>query len=225
MLLTLVDKTLVKSIDYGFFSIVAVPILELMKLIYKFIPSYGWAIILLTLLVRGIMFPLQHKSMKSMKRMQDLQPHIKKIQEKYKDNKELQNKEVMQFMKTHKVNPMGGCLPMLMQLPVFIALYKVLGNSVELYQEPLGLWITDLSAKDPYYVIPVLMGVAMFFQQKLSPKTTMDPTQAKMMLFMPIVFTLFMLNLPSGLTLYILFSTLFGIAQQLFINKTPKTTS
>jgi YidC/Oxa1 family membrane protein insertase len=127
---------------------------------------------------------------------------------------------MMQFMKTHKMNPMSGCLPMLLQLPVFIALYKVLASSVELYRSPFIFWITDLSIKDPFYIFPVLMGVTMFIQQKITPNPSMDPMQAKMMLFfMPIIFTVFMLQLASGLTLYIFFSTLLGIAQQYMMNK------
>ncbi|MEI6092972.1 MAG: membrane protein insertase YidC [bacterium] len=214
------EPTLSESIDYGWLAVISVPMLEVMKFFYKIIPNYGVAILLLTLLVRLIMYPLQHKSMKSMKKMQELQPHLKGIQEKYKDDKAKLNQEMMQFMKTHKVNPMSGCLPMLIQLPVFIALYKVLANAVELYRSPFMFWITDLSMKDPYYIFPVLMGIMMFVQQKITPNPTMDPTQAKMMLFfMPIIFTVFMISLPSGLTLYILFSTVLGIAQQHMMNK------
>lgn len=215
-----VDPSLSEAIDHGWFAIISVPMLELMKFFYRVIPNYGVAILLLTLLVRLIMFPLQHKSMKSMKKMQELQPYLKSLQEKYKNDKEKLNKEMMQFMKTHKVNPMGGCLPMLLQLPVFIALYKVLGNAVELYKSPFIFWINDLSSKDPYYVLPILMGIMMFLQQKMTPNPTMDPTQAKMMLFfLPVIFTIFMLGLPSGLTLYIMFSTLLGIVQQYMMNK------
>lgn len=217
-----VDATLTDSIDYGWFTVISVPILELMKMFYRAIPNYGVAILLLTLFVRLLMFPLQQKSMKSMKRMQEFQPIIKQLQEKYKDDKQKLNAEMVQFMKTHKVNPMSGCLPMLIQLPVFIALYKVLASAVELYQSPFIFWITDLSVKDPYYVFPVLMGAMMFIQQKITPNPTMDPMQAKMMLYMlPILFTFLMLSLPSGLTLYIMFSTFLGIAQQYLMNKQP----
>jgi len=215
-----IDKTLSNIIDFGWLSFLSVPLLELLKFLYSIIPNYGIAIILLTLIVRLVLYPLQHKSMKSMKRMQVLQPQIKALQEKFKNDKERMNKEVMQFMRTHKLNPMGGCFPMLLQLPVFFALYKVLGNAVELYQAPFILWITDLAIKDPYYVLPALMGVMMFFQQKLTPNPSMDPMQAKIMLYMmPIVITVFMVNLPSGLTLYIMFSSMLGILQQYFINK------
>jgi len=215
-----VDRTLSNIIDFGWLSFLSVPILELLKFLYSIIPNYGIAIILLTLIVRLVLYPLQHKSMKSMKRMQLLQPQIKLLQEKHKNDKERMNKEVMQFMRTHKLNPMGGCFPMLLQLPVFFALYKVLGNAVELYQAPFMLWISDLAIKDPYYVLPALMGIMMFFQQKLTPNPSMDPMQAKMMLYMmPIVITVFMVNLPSGLTLYIMFSSMLGILQQYLINK------
>jgi YidC/Oxa1 family membrane protein insertase len=214
------DKSLVKAVDFGILSIISVPMLELMKFFYDMIPNYGVAILLLTLLIRLIMFPLQHKSMKAMKKMQDLQPHIKKLQEKYKEDKEKLNKEIMQLMKIHKANPMGGCLPLLLQLPVFFALYRVLGNAVELYNAPFLLWITDLSAKDPYYVMPILMGIMMFLQQKLTPSPTTDPMQKKMMMFfMPIMFTVIMISLPSGLTLYIMFSTFLGLLQQLVVNR------
>lgn len=215
-----VEPTLTESIDYGWLSVISVPMLELMKFFYRIIPNYGVAILILTLFVRLLMFPLQHKSMKSMKKMQALQPHINAIKEKHKDNKEKLNIETMQLFKTHKINPMSGCLPMILQFPVFVALYKVLANSVELYRAPFMFWIQDLSVKDPYYVVPVLMGVMMFIQQKMTPNPTMDPMQAKMMTYMlPIIFMLFMVSLPSGLTLYIMFSTLLGILQQYFTNK------
>ena len=214
------DPSLSDSINYGWLAIISVPILELMKFFYRVIPNYGVAILLLTLFVRLLMFPLQQKSMKSMKRMQELQPHIKQLQEKHKDNKEKLNIEMVQFMKTHKMNPMSGCLPMLVQLPVFIALYKVLANAVELYRSPFIFWIHDLSVKDPYYVFPIIMGAMMFIQQKITPNATMDQAQAKMMLYMlPILFTVMMIGLPSGLTLYIMFSTFLGIAQQYLMNK------
>lgn len=220
-MLNTLDPSLRNAVNFGVLSILSIPMLELMKFLYGIIPNYGVAILLLTLIVRLLMYPLQHKSMKSMKRMQELQPYIKKLQEKYKDDKEKLNKEMMQFMKTHKMNPMGGCLPMLLQLPVFIALYKVLNNAVELYRSPFVFWIKDLSLKDPYYVLPVLMGGMMFLQQKLMPNPTMDSAQSKMMMFMPIMFTFLMISLPSGLTLYIMFSTLLGVIQQYFTNKKP----
>jgi len=220
------EPSLAESIDYGWLAVISVPILELMKFFYRVLPNYGIAILLLTLCVRLLMFPLQQKSMKSMKKMQELQPHIKQLQEKYKGNKEKLNMEMVQFMKTHKMNPMSGCLPMLVQLPVFIALYKVLANAVELYRSPFVFWIHDLSVKDPFYIFPVLMGLMMFVQQKITPNPTMDQTQAKMMLYMlPILFTVMMVGLPSGLTLYIMFSTFLGIAQQYLMNRQTSTST
>ncbi|MCB0403208.1 MAG: membrane protein insertase YidC [Bdellovibrionales bacterium] len=208
-----------KLVDYGMFSVVAFPLLHLLKFFYNFVKNYGVAIILLTLLVRGLFYPLTQKSMRSMKAMQKLQPQINALKEKYKDDRERLNREQMALFKTHKVNPAAGCLPILIQLPVFIALYQVLANSMELFHQPFFGWVMDLSAKDPFYIYPVLMGVAMFFQQRMTPSAGMEPMQQKMMMFMPIVFTFFMINLPSGLTLYIFVSTLLGMVQQLYTNR------
>ncbi len=204
-----------KLIDYGTFTVFAYPLLEILRFFYKFIHNYGIAIILLTVLVRALFYPLSQKSMKSMKEMQKLQPKIAQLKEKYKDDPKKLNEEQMALFKAHKVNPAGGCLPMLIQLPVFIALYAVLGNSIELFHAPFFGWIQDLSTKDPFYIYPILMGLAMLLQQKMTPSAGMDPAQQKMMLFMPVIFTFMMVNLPSGLTLYIFVSTLLGVAQQL----------
>lgn len=208
------------AIDFGVFGIIAVPILRGLQFIYKYIPNYGLAIILITLFIRTLLFPLQYKSFKSMKKMQKLQPELAKVKEKYGDDPQRMQKETMELFKRNGANPMGGCLPLLLQMPVFFAFYQVLFNSVELLNAPFILWINDLSAKDPYYVLPVLMGIAMFGQTKLNPSTTADPTQQKMMMFMPLIFTFFMKDLPAGLNLYIFVSTVFGIAQQLFVYKT-----
>lgn len=217
-LLTSIDDSMAGIIDFGMFSFLAHYILKLMKLFYGVVGNWGVAIILLTLLVRTILLPFNIMSFRSMKSMQLIQPRLKEIREKYKDDRQALNTEMMALMRENKVNPMGGCLPMLLQFPVFIALYQVLGQSIELYQAPFFLWIHDLSLKDPYYVLPVLMGITMFVQQKITP-TTMDPAQAKVLMFMPVIFSLFMLALPSGLTLYIFVSALFGIAQQFYFLK------
>ena len=190
-----------------------------------FVHNYGMAIILLTLLVRLLFAPLQMKSYASMKAMQKLQPQIAALKEKYKDEPQRFNQEQMALFKTNKVNPLGGCLPMLVQLPVFIALYALLGNSIELFHAPFFGWVQDLSVKDPFYVFPVLMGISMFVQQRMTPTPGMDPMQAKMMYLMPVVFTFIMLNLPSGLTIYIFLSTVLGIAQQVWMNKEKTTTT
>lgn len=208
-----------KLIDYGMFSIFAFPLLELLRFFYRFIHNYGIAIILLTVLVRILFYPLSLKSSRSMKAMQKLQPQIAALKEKYKDDTQKFGQEQMALFRQHKVNPAGGCLPMLVQLPVFIALYAVLGNSLELFHAPFFGWIQDLSAKDPWYVFPVLMGISMLVQQKMTPAAGMDEMQKKMLMLMPIVFTFVMLNLPSGLTIYIFLSTLLGILQQVIINR------
>lgn len=216
--LAAVNEQLTQVVNYGIFSWIAVPILKLLKLLYSALGNYGVAIILVTLVIRLILMPINVSSYKSMKAMQQVQPKLKAIKEKYKNDPKRVQVETMNVMKENKVNPLGGCLPMLLQLPIFIALYNVLGQSIELYQAPFILWIKDLSIKDPFYVLPVLMGITMYVQQKITP-TTMDPAQAKVMQFMPVIFCLFMIGLPSGLTLYIFVSTLFGIIQQyLFMN-------
>jgi YidC/Oxa1 family membrane protein insertase len=216
-ILSSVDSNLEKVVDYGMFAIIAKPILWLLKLLNTFFANWGWSIIVLTLIVRFIVLPFNVYSYKSMKVMQVIQPEMNRIRERYKDkpaDQRLQmNQEIMEIMKKNKANPLGGCLPMLLQLPVFFALYQVLGQSIELYRAPFILWIHDLSAHDPFYVLPVAMGLTMFVQQKITP-TTMDPQQAKIMMWVPLIFSFFMLSLPSGLTLYIFVSTLFGIVQQ-----------
>jgi YidC/Oxa1 family membrane protein insertase len=153
-----------------------------------------------------------------MKSMQKLQPEMAKIREKFKNDKERLNREIMELYKKNRVNPLGGCLPMLVQIPVFFALYKVLLNDIALRHAPFMLWIDDLSAKDPYYVTPIIMGATMFIQQKMTP-STMDPTQAKMFMLMPVVFTFMFLNFPSGLVIYWLINNLLTILQQYFINR------
>ena len=210
-------------IDYGMFSVFAYPLLGILRFFFNLVHNYGWAIILLTLLVRALFYPLSVKSYKSMKAMQKLQPQIAILKEKYKNDATRMNQEQMALFKTHKVNPMGGCLPMLFQLPVFIALYAVLGNSIELFQAPFFGWVLDLSSKDPYYIYPVLMGISMFLQQKMTPAVGMDPAQQKIMLFMPVIFSFMMVSLPAGLTLYIFVSTLLGILQQWAMMREPSS--
>lgn len=216
-----IDPVLPDIINYGMFSSIAKYILKLLKLFHSWIGNWGLAIILLTCVVRLMVFPFNLMSYKSMKAMQVIQPKINALREKYKNDTQKLNQEMMGMMREHKVNPLGGCLPVLLQLPIFLALYQVLGQSVELYQAPFMGWIQDLSLKDPFYVLPVLMGITMFAQQKLTP-STMDPTQAKIMMFMPILFSFLMISLPSGLTLYIFVSALFGVGQQLYFLKYAK---
>jgi YidC/Oxa1 family membrane protein insertase len=226
-------------VDFGFFSILAVPLFWVLKLFYKLIGNYGWAIVLLTTLVRIPFIPLINKSQKAMKKMQEIQPRMAEVREKYKKDPQRMQKEMMELYKTHKVNPLGGCLPMLLQIPVFFALYKILLISIELRNAPFMLWIQDLSGPDTLFghlpswlpliggfaigPLPLLMGLTMLIQQKMTP-TSLDPTQNKMMMFMPIIFTFLFLNFASGLVLYWLMNNLFSIAQQFYVNKKlPKT--
>lgn len=209
-----------ETINYGFFHPLAKPLIVVLKFFYKYVGNYGVAIILLTICIKLIFWPLTHKSYKSMKGMQRLQPEMKRLREKYGSDKQKLNQELMAFYKTHKVNPLGGCLPMLIQIPVFFALYRVLLGSIELRHAPFMLWITDLSAKDPYYVTPLIMGVTMFLQQKMTP-TNMDPMQEKVMLMMPVIFTFMFLNFPSGLVIYWLVNNLLTILQQYLIRRQP----
>lgn len=206
------------TVNFGIFSILSKPLLIVLKVFYRYIGNYGIAIILLTLIIKILFYPLTLQSLRSMKEMQKIQPQIAAIKEKYKKDKERMNRELMELYKRSKINPLGGCLPILLQIPVFIALYNVLLLSIELRHAPFILWIKDLSAKDPYYITPILMGVSMFIQQKMSP-TSMDPQQAKLLLIMPIVFTFLFLNFPSGLVLYWLTNNILSIAQQYYIQK------
>lgn len=218
-LMTDVHPELAQVINFGWMSFIAKPLLYTMKWFFEQIPNWGVAIILLTLLVRLFVLPFNLMSYKSMKAMQKIQPLMTAVREKYKNDPVKMNQEVMALMKENKANPFGGCLPMLLQIPIFFALYRVIGSSIELYGSPFMFWIQDLSAHDKFFVLPVLMGITMFAQQKLTP-TNMDPMQAKILLYMPLIFTVFMINLPSGLTLYMFVSALFGVIQQYFMVRT-----
>ena len=209
------------AIDFGdWLKWLAIPLLVSLKFLYGYVHNYGIAIIILTILIKLIFWPLGNKSYKSMKEMQKLQPLMAALREKYKNDKAKLSQESMALYKAHKVNPMGGCLPMVVQIPVFFGLYKALLYAIELRHSPLFWWIQDLSAKDPYYITPIVMGATMFIQQKMTP-TGADPMQAKIMLFMPIIFTFMFLNFPSGLVIYWLFNNIISIGQQVYINKQP----
>lgn len=215
------DMGLESIIDFGWFSIVAQPLFWALKFLYKFIGNYGWTIIIMTIIIRIPFIPLLQKSQQSMKKMQKIQPLMAEIKEQFKKDPQRQQKEIMLLYKKHKVNPLGGCLPMLLQIPVFIALYNVLLQTIELRGAPFMFWITDLSAKDPFYVLPIVMGASMVVQQKMTP-TTADPMQAKIMMFLPVIFTVMFLNFPSGLVIYWLVNNLLAIGQQYFVNKQPE---
>ena len=229
-------KNLEQAINFGWTDIIAKPLLYILRFFHDYVHNYGVSIILLTVLVKMLFWPLTHKSYKSMKEMQKLQPMMTKLREKYKNDKQKMNQEIMGLYKTYKVNPMGGCLPMVIQIPVFFALFRVLGNCIELRHAPFVFWINDLSTPDrlfnfsfeiPFmtapYGIPVLtllMGGSMFLQQKMTP-TPGDPMQAKIMMFLPVIFTFMFINFPSGLVLYWLINNLLSIGQQYRIYKMP----
>jgi YidC/Oxa1 family membrane protein insertase len=200
-------------VDYGWLTVIAAPLFWVLAAIYKLVGNWGWAIIGLTMLLKGIFFPLSAASYKSMAKMRVLTPKLVKLKETYGDDKQRLNQEMMALYKKEKVNPLGGCLPVLVQIPVFIALYWVLLGTVEMRNAPWLGWITDLSVKDPFYVLPLIMGATMFIQTKLNP-TPPDPIQAKVMLYMPIVFTGMFLFFPAGLVLYWTVNNILSIAQQ-----------
>lgn len=203
-------------IDYGWFDIIARPLFQLLSLFHDYVGNWGWAIIMLTVLMKIIFFPLSQKSFKSMQKLQKIQPHMKRIQEAYKNDKEKLNQEMFRLYKEHKVNPLGGCLPMIIQIPIFFALYKVLLESIELKGAGWILWIKDLAQHDPYYVTPIIMGVTMVVQQMMTPKTG-DELQRKMMMAMPVIFTFMFLTFPSGLVIYWLVNNTLTIIQQWLI--------
>lgn len=211
-------SSLEQSLDLGWFSALAKPMLYSLKFFYRYVGNYGIAIIIITVILKIIFFPLTHKSYKSMKEMGKLQPKMAALKEKYKNDKDAMNRAVMELYRDHKVNPLGGCLPMVVQIPVFFALYKALMFSIELRHAPFMFWITDLSDKDPYYVTPVIMGITMFIQQKMTP-SNMDEMQQKIMLGLPVIFTFMFLSFPSGLVLYWLINNILTIGQQAYINK------
>ena len=213
-------------IDFGWFiygswtvvKSIAKPIFYVLRFIYEYIPNYGVTIILLTCGIKLLFVPLQYKSYKSMKMMKAIQPKIAAVQEKYKGDRDRLNKELMKLYREQKVNPLGGILPMLLQMPVFISLFNVLYMSIDLRQAPFMFWVTDLSLQDPFYVLPILMGATMFIQQKITPNT-MDPTQAKIMLVLPIGMTFLFINFPAGLVLYWMTNNILTITQQLVTDR------
>lgn len=205
-------------VDYGWVSIIAVPLFWVLAHIHALVGNWGWAIIIVTLLIKAAFFPLSAASYRSMGKMKKLMPKMKALQERYKDDKMKLNQSMMELYKTEKVNPMGGCLPILIQMPVFMALYWVLLGVVEMRQAPWMFWITDLSVKDPYFILPIIMGVTMLIQTKLNP-TPPDPVQAKVMMLMPIMFTFMFLWFPSGLVLYWVLNNTLSIAQQWYITR------
>jgi len=212
------------TVDYGYLTIIANPIFWLLHKIHGVVGNWGWSIIILTIFIKLLFFPLSAASYRSMASMRKLAPRLQSIKERYADDKEGYQRAMMDLYKKEKINPLGGCLPILVQIPVFIALYWVLLESVELRQAPWIGWIKDLSIKDPYFVLPIIMGATMFAQYKLNPQPP-DPVQAKIMLYMPFVFTVFFLFFPSGLVLYWVVNNVLSIAQQWYITHKMENSS
>ncbi len=229
VMLGTMPNELSEAVNFGWFDILAKPLLIGLEFFHGYVHNYGIAIILLTICIKLLFWPLSQKSYGSMEQMKKLQPMVAKLREKYGDDKQRLNQETMALYKTYKVNPMGGCLPMVVQIPVFFGLYKALLGAVELRHAPFIEhlpftdlpWLADLSAKDPYYITPIIMGVTMFLQQKMTPSTG-DPTQAKIMMLMPLIFTFMFLNFPSGLVIYWLLNNVLSIGQQLMIARKTK---
>ena len=213
-----IDESLKLTVDYGWLTFIAVPLYWILEWLHKIVGNWGWAIILLTILIKLVFYPLSRASYRSMAQMRKMQPRMQAIKERYGDDRQKMNQAMMELYKTEKINPLGGCLPILVQIPVFISLYWVLLESIELRQAPFMLWIHDLSAPDPYFVLPVIMGLSMLAQQWLNPQP-MDPMQKKLMYAMPVVFLAFFLFFPAGLVLYWVVQNLLSIVQQWSINR------
>ena len=212
-------RGLEQMVDYGWFGVLAKPMFWLMTLFYGITKNYGVAIILLTIVVRILLFYPSLKSATAMEEMKAVQPQLTALREKYKKDPQRMNQEMMKLYKEHKVNPLGGCLPMLLQLPFFVALYNVLSVSIELRQAPfISFWIKDLSVHDPFYILPVLMGASMILTMKMTAATP-DPSQAKIMMFMNVAFIFLFAWLPAGLLLYITLSNVLSIVQQLYVKR------
>jgi len=214
-----IKPVLTNVIEYGWFTFASQPMFKVLSWLHGIFGNWGWAIIALTALIRMILYPLTYKGMMSMQKMKQLTPKLKELKEKYKKDPQRLNAATMDMYKKHGANPLGGCLPMLMQIPVFYAIYRLLLNSVELQGAPWILWVHDLSRMDGYYILPLLMGASMFLQQHLTPTNFTDPMQEKVMKYLPVIFTFFFITFPSGLVLYWFVNNLFSIAQQFVVNQ------
>ncbi|MDA3966452.1 MULTISPECIES: membrane protein insertase YidC [Helicobacter] len=218
-LLQSIDPVLTDVVEYGIITFFAKPLFLLLEILYNLVGNWGWAIVLLTIIVRIVLYPLTYKGMVSMQKLKDLAPKLKEIQAKYKGDPQKLQMHMMDLYKKHGANPMGGCLPILLQMPVFFAIYRVLYNAIELKGAEWIFWINDLSVMDPYFILPILMGATMFLQQHLTPTAFSDPMQEKIFKFLPLIFTIFFVTFPSGLVLYWFVNNIFSILQQLVINK------
>ena len=213
-----IHPKLTDAIEYGWFTFLSKPLFKVLEWFHGVVGNWGWAIILLTLFIKLLLFPLSYKGMMSMQKLKDLAPQMKELKEKYSKDPQKMNAKMMEMYKKNGANPMGGCLPMLLQIPIFFALYRVLLNAVELQGAPWMLWITDLSLKDPMFVLPVIMGISMWYQQRITPNTMTDPMQQKIFQFLPVIMTFFFVTFPAGLVLYWVVNNLFTIVQQFVIN-------
>jgi len=213
-----IHPNLTDAIEYGWFTFISKPLFKVLEWFHGLVGNWGWAIVLVTLLIKLILFPLSYKGMMSMQKLKDLAPQMKELKEKYGKDPQKMNAQMMEMYKKNGANPMGGCLPMLLQIPIFFAIYRVLLNAVELQGAPWMLWITDLSLKDPLFILPILMGASMWYQQKITPNTMTDPMQQKIFQWLPVVMTFFFLTFPAGLVLYWLVNNVFTIVQQFVIN-------
>ena len=218
-ILNSINPDLVHAIEYGWFTFAAAPLFQLLTFLHDLVGNWGWAIVLLTILIRIVLFPLTFKGMLSMAKLKEVSPKVKELQAKHKGDPQRMNAAVMALYKKEGANPLGGCLPLLLQIPVFFAIYRVLLNAVELKGAEWTLWITDLAHMDPTFVLPILMGASMYYQQRITPSNFTDPMQEKIFRFLPIIFTFFFVTFPAGLVLYWLVNNIFSIVQQFVVNK------
>ena len=222
--LVAIDRNLVRAINFGMFSVIVVPLLRSLNWIHGFVSNYGWAIVLLTAIINLVLFPLNHKSVVSMRRMQEIQPEAKAIQERYSrlkatdPGKQKMNQELMALYKERGVNPASGCVPILLTLPVFLAFYALLTTAIELRGAPFTAWIHDLSQPDPYYVMPAMVGLSQIWMQWMTPQTGVDPTQQKMMMIMPLVLIFVFISTPAGALIYWLVGNVWRVGQQALTN-------
>lgn len=213
-----IDPQLGGAVEYGFFTFLSKPLFVVLEWIYSLVPNWGFAIVIFTVLVKIVLFPLSHKGMVSMAKLKDLAPKMKELQEKYKDDKQKLQIHMMELYKKHGANPLGGCLPLILQIPIFFAIYRVLLNAIEL-KGAEWLYIGDLSLRDPFFALPLLMGATMYLQQRITPSNFTDPMQEKLFKWLPVIFTAFFLMFPAGLVLYWLVNNIVSIAQQWFVNR------
>ena len=222
--LTAIDRDAPSAINFGWFAVIVVPLLRSLKWVNGYVGNYGWSIVILTLIINAILFPLQHKSVVSMRKMQEIQPEVKAIQDRYSKlkatdpAKQKMNTEMMALYRERGVNPASGCVPMILTFPILFAMWALLSTAIELRGAPFIGWIHDLTQHDPYYVLPILMGATTVWQQRISPAPSADPVQAKMMMFMPVIFTVMFLWLPAGAVIYYAVSNLWRIGQQYVTN-------